>query len=174
MKFARYLEDVQASEWKKAYIDYRGLKKQIREIKVEQGGILSPVIVIGFDSSEDTPNDLSENKEAGANSNRKFSMLSVAGSIMAPSPSLSQLLQQLPPAQRKFFKLLDGDLERVESFFLEREKEAEERHDKLREQLDELVAHRQRIYVSTIFSTRAAWPDDHCHRTSYRPVILVY
>ncbi|KAI6110985.1 EXS family-domain-containing protein [Pisolithus croceorrhizus] len=73
-------------------------------------------------------------------------MLSVAGSMMPPSPSLSQLLQQLSPAQRKFFKLLDADLERVESFFLEREKEAEERHDKLREQLDELVAHRQRIY----------------------------
>lgn len=146
MKFARYLEDVQASEWKKAYIDYRGLKKQIREIKVEQGGILSPVIVIGFDSSEDAPNDSSENKEPEAHSSRKFSMLSVAGSTMAPSSSLSQLLQQLSPAQRKFFKLLDTDLERVESFFLEREKEAEERHDKLREQLDELVAHRQRIY----------------------------
>ncbi|KIN99649.1 hypothetical protein M404DRAFT_809889 [Pisolithus tinctorius Marx 270] len=62
------------------------------------------------------------------------------------SPSFSQLLPQLSPAQRQFFKLLDADLERVESFFLERQQEAEDRHEKLHEQLEELVAHRQRIY----------------------------
>ncbi|CAE6469773.1 unnamed protein product [Rhizoctonia solani] len=33
MKFARYLEDTQIPEWKKAYIDYRGLKKKIGAIK---------------------------------------------------------------------------------------------------------------------------------------------
>lgn len=104
------------------------------------------MIVIGFDSCEDPPTDSSESKEPEANANRKLSMLS-AGSTASSSPFLSQLLQQLSPAQRKFFTLLDIDLERVESFFLEREKEAEERHDKLREQLDELVAHRQRIYA---------------------------
>lgn len=32
MKFARYLEETQTPEWKKAYIDYRGLKKQISAI----------------------------------------------------------------------------------------------------------------------------------------------
>ncbi|KAI6039297.1 hypothetical protein EDC04DRAFT_1752300 [Pisolithus marmoratus] len=97
-----------------------------------------------------------------------------AGSTASSSPFLSQLLQQLSPAQRKFFTLLDIDLGRVESFFLEREKEAEERHDKLREQLDELVAHRQRIYVSTVFGTRAAWWDDHCNRPSFHLAVLVY
>lgn len=143
MKFARYLEDVQASEWKKAYIDYRGLKKQIREIKAEHGGILSPVIVIGFDSCEDPGTDSSETREPEAKPNRITSMLSI-GSMT--SPSFSQLLPQLSPAQRQFFKLLDADLERVESFFLERQQEAEDRHEKLHEQLEELVAHRQRIY----------------------------
>ncbi|OSC98087.1 hypothetical protein PYCCODRAFT_1030570 [Trametes coccinea BRFM310] len=33
MKFARYLEETQTPEWKKAYIDYRGLKKRITAIK---------------------------------------------------------------------------------------------------------------------------------------------
>ncbi|CAE6461995.1 unnamed protein product [Rhizoctonia solani] len=33
MKFARYLEDTQIPEWKKAYIDYRGLKKKIAAIR---------------------------------------------------------------------------------------------------------------------------------------------
>lgn len=46
MKFAQFLQDTQVPEWKKAYIDYRGLKKQIRVIKLEQGGTPSPVIDI--------------------------------------------------------------------------------------------------------------------------------
>ncbi|KAG9123684.1 hypothetical protein FRC07_014276 [Ceratobasidium sp. 392] len=33
MKFARYLEETQTPEWKKAYIDYRGLKKRITAIR---------------------------------------------------------------------------------------------------------------------------------------------
>lgn len=33
MKFARYLEETQVPEWKRAYIDYRGLKKRITAIK---------------------------------------------------------------------------------------------------------------------------------------------
>ncbi|CAE7131077.1 unnamed protein product [Rhizoctonia solani] len=33
MKFARYLEDTQIPEWKKAYIDYRGLKKKIAAVR---------------------------------------------------------------------------------------------------------------------------------------------
>ncbi|KAF8320211.1 SPX domain-containing protein [Cantharellus anzutake] len=32
MKFARYLEDTQTPEWKRAYIDYRKLKRCVREI----------------------------------------------------------------------------------------------------------------------------------------------
>ncbi|KAG8714690.1 hypothetical protein FRC08_011581 [Ceratobasidium sp. 394] len=33
MKFARYLEETQTPEWKKAYIDYRGLKKRITAVR---------------------------------------------------------------------------------------------------------------------------------------------
>ncbi|KAI0346442.1 EXS-domain-containing protein [Trametopsis cervina] len=36
MKFARYLEDTQIPEWKRAYIDYRGLKKCIAAIRIAQ------------------------------------------------------------------------------------------------------------------------------------------
>ncbi|CCL99566.1 uncharacterized protein FIBRA_01584 [Fibroporia radiculosa] len=46
MKFARYLEETQTPEWKKAYIDYRGLKKKITairraqdELKAETGSV---------------------------------------------------------------------------------------------------------------------------------------
>ncbi|CCA74266.1 related to putative phosphate transporter 1 [Serendipita indica DSM 11827] len=36
MKFGRYLEDTQIPEWKRAYIDYKGLKKRITAIKEER------------------------------------------------------------------------------------------------------------------------------------------
>ncbi|GJE94840.1 SPX and EXS domain-containing protein [Phanerochaete sordida] len=36
MKFARYLEETQTPEWKRAYIDYRGLKKRITAIRLAQ------------------------------------------------------------------------------------------------------------------------------------------
>ncbi|KAH0580784.1 hypothetical protein H2248_011943 [Termitomyces sp. 'cryptogamus'] len=39
MKFARYLDDTQTPEWKKAYIDYRGLKKCITAIRKEHEGL---------------------------------------------------------------------------------------------------------------------------------------
>ncbi|EAU89280.2 EXS family protein/ERD1/XPR1/SYG1 family protein [Coprinopsis cinerea okayama7 len=38
MKFAQYLKDTQTPEWKKAYIDYRGLKKKITAIRRAQQG----------------------------------------------------------------------------------------------------------------------------------------
>ncbi|KAG6873652.1 hypothetical protein C0995_012583 [Termitomyces sp. Mi166 len=39
MKFARYLDDTQTPEWKKAYIDYRGLKKCITVIRKAHEGL---------------------------------------------------------------------------------------------------------------------------------------
>ncbi|KAG8954239.1 hypothetical protein FRC04_000461 [Tulasnella sp. 424] len=36
MKFARYLEDTQIQEWKKKYIDYKGLKKHIAAIRKDR------------------------------------------------------------------------------------------------------------------------------------------
>ncbi|KAI0077378.1 hypothetical protein K474DRAFT_1097579 [Panus rudis PR-1116 ss-1] len=45
MKFARYLEETQVPEWKKAYIDYRGLKKRITAIrKARENRPASPVV----------------------------------------------------------------------------------------------------------------------------------
>ncbi|GLB42048.1 putative EXS family protein [Lyophyllum shimeji] len=41
MKFARYLQDTQTPEWKRAYIDYRTLKKRITDIRKAQEGLSS-------------------------------------------------------------------------------------------------------------------------------------
>lgn len=283
MKFARYLEDSQAPEWKNAYIDYRGLKKQIRSIKLEQGVTLGPVIVIGNPDSSDeaSDNEISTDKEmrdegilgpvivigrdfqdtcteasdcegprvksstdedtlapvivigqhprqgisteasnsetlraksesfstngrvqtdirffptsditSDALANEGVNVVTTAlgprderhdsltakpmefdaGSPRQPSfrgtmfshnssmlpwfsdrantplPSLHQFLQQLSPVQQKFFKLLDKNLDKVDSFYQGREREMCERGNRLRKQLEELVAHRQRIY----------------------------
>ena len=51
------------------------------------------------------------------------------------------------PIELNFFKLLDAELEKVESFYLDREKEMQERTVLLREQLNELNDHRKLFYV---------------------------
>ncbi|KAH9962879.1 SPX domain-containing protein [Russula dissimulans] len=52
MKFARYLDNAQAPEWKRAYIDYRGLKKRITAIRRAQG---STVKFLDMSSPESDP-----------------------------------------------------------------------------------------------------------------------
>ena len=59
----------------------------------------------------------------------------------------SELLPLLSPIELNFFKLLDAELEKVESFYLDREKEMQERTVLLREQLNELNDHRKLFYV---------------------------
>ncbi|KAI9438622.1 SPX domain-containing protein [Lactarius indigo] len=56
MKFARYLDNAQAPEWKRAYIDYRGLKKRIMALKsVQQGeNELRLTRTVSSDSDHDT------------------------------------------------------------------------------------------------------------------------
>jgi len=69
---------------------------------------------------------------------------------------LHALIPLLPPLHTKFFELLDSELEKVDSFYAEREKEMRDRGERLKEQLNELGLHRKEYYVSLSFSTRAS------------------
>ncbi|KAF8493377.1 SPX domain-containing protein [Russula emetica] len=57
MKFARYLESAQAPEWKRAYIDYRGLKKRITAIRRARGDAGNQVYVSSESDSDHLPRD---------------------------------------------------------------------------------------------------------------------
>ncbi|KAL8291362.1 hypothetical protein RQP46_002340 [Phenoliferia psychrophenolica] len=60
-----------------------------------------------------------------------------------PTLSLPELLEILPPACKRFFTLLDRELDRVETFFKERETEAIKRFDDLQSQWKELASHKK-------------------------------
>jgi xenotropic and polytropic retrovirus receptor 1 len=62
--------------------------------------------------------------------------------------ALHALIPLLPPLHAKFFELLDSELEKIDSFYAEREKEMRDRSEQLKEQLNELGLHRQKYYVS--------------------------
>jgi len=61
---------------------------------------------------------------------------------------LHSLLPTLPPLHIAFFTYLDKQLEKIDTFYSEREKEAQARSKELEIQLRELKDHRKIFYVS--------------------------
>lgn len=185
MKFAQYLRDTQTPEWKKAYIDYRGLKKRITAIRKAQQGLLftgspedspghpatpaatprSSVSATGDPQPKPTGGRLRRNTVTreprgsidagksptigGRNPSFAKSLSSrLGGSAGRPTNpmailSLQEVLMQLSPLEIAFFTMLDAELDKVETFYVTREKEALEKGQMLENQLQELVEHRK-------------------------------
>lgn len=243
MKFARYLEDTQTPEWKKAYMDYRLLKKRISAIRNErrefedvsdtptasrislapsvpytsdqhgtaslhgQGGgrATSLDVTAGGDSGrpsnatartsvvsmpetlrseQDTTPVLSGSgsgarqatlgKRLGATRGmlRRNKSTSTAANLWRPSKSLSLSTSQLPPsslpfvelydslspAERAFFDALQGELDKVEAFYLRQEQEMRVRFFKLQKQLEELGKHRKAFHQTFDTTRHSPWP----------------
>lgn len=217
MKFARYLDDTQTPEWKKAYIDYRCLKKSIGAIRVEhiarqnstgttdvdqvhkqareyeeyrelsvlprpsapieeistlstapiqqRNSQMRPSLRISMHSFLPPPNLAGSSSQAPSHVTPLppktahlppiFPFFRDAGS---PAPTaLHTLLPLLPPLHANFFELLDSELEKVDSFYAEREKEMRDRGKLLKEQLNELGLHRKKYYESNADVTAPSW-----------------
>ncbi|RDX42436.1 hypothetical protein OH76DRAFT_101013 [Lentinus brumalis] len=65
--------------------------------------------------------------------------------VRHPIP-LKDLIPQLTPVERAFFEKLDEELDKVESFYCERERDMRHRANLLKEQLQELKDHRRAFY----------------------------
>lgn len=214
MKFAQYLNDTQTPEWKKAYIDYRGLKKRIGAIHAEHiarqsftgttdvdkqareyGQYNEMPLLPRPDAPVEVISTLSATRIQQRNSHLRPSLrISVhsfpppphltGSSSQAPSQAtplppktaylppifpffrdsgspapaaLHTLLPLLPPLHAHFFELLDSELEKVDSFYAEREKEMRDRGKRLKEQLNELGLHRKKYYESKANDTAPGW-----------------
>ena len=73
---------------------------------------------------------------------------------MAALP-LPELLTHLTPQEKLFFDYIDAQLDKVELFFMNREKELLIRTETLREQLSELQHHRELyMHVFDVFISR--------------------
>ncbi|OBZ67333.1 hypothetical protein A0H81_12639 [Grifola frondosa] len=71
---------------------------------------------------------------------------------------LMELMPILSPVQRAFFEKLDAELDKVESFFCERERDMKERSNLLKVQLQELQDHRRAFYEAhPIASAGPSW-----------------
>ncbi|KAG9313638.1 EXS family protein/ERD1/XPR1/SYG1 family protein [Chiua virens] len=244
MKFARYLQDTQTPEWKKAYIDYRALKVQLGIIRAQdaqqtypstslgptnanqsaannEGGQDHPQEpqldsgistsaqvggpwVSGTEPATDTTRNViihspaavpvrrrTSNQErpplklalsslqlhlphrlVGSTSNAPsqqtplaprtprasvlFPFFRDSGASFAPL-SLRVILANLPPSHATFFDMLNTELEKVETFYAEREKEMHERAQQLKEQLNELELHRHMFYQLSTQSRDQPW-----------------
>lgn len=210
MKFARYLNDTQTPEWKKAYIDYRCLKKCIGAIRAEHIAKQNSTgttdvdqvhkqakeyeehnelsVVLRQDAPiEGTPALSTQRRDSQMRPSLRISMHSVlspshlAGSSSQATPlppksahsppvfpffrdagspappALHTLLPLLPPLHANFFELLDSELEKVDSFYSEREKEMRDRGKLLKEQLNELGHHRKKYYECNANAAAPSW-----------------
>uniref|UniRef100_A0A0W0FTA8 Signal transduction protein n=1 Tax=Moniliophthora roreri TaxID=221103 RepID=A0A0W0FTA8_MONRR len=70
---------------------------------------------------------------------------------------LNNLYPLLSSEELKFFKALDHELEKVENFYLDREKEMRARTLVIEDQLNELIQHRQRFHAAR--ARRRRWSD---------------
>ncbi|KAF9055434.1 hypothetical protein BDZ89DRAFT_20160 [Hymenopellis radicata] len=209
MKFARYLQETQTAEWKKAYIDYRGLKKRITAVrKSQENSVLRPgsrpdltesprqSVEDHSDSSDDhglvsqrlaqrsltsarsarPTSPVIEKERVAPQSNSEVTQTNAVGSSKsqkAPSsreqtgpkkrrrrptfsrgassfptpfaapPTLQETRSLLSSVERSFLDALDGELDKIETFYLDREKEMTARAQLLHEQLHELTYHRK-------------------------------
>ncbi|KAL1741799.1 EXS family-domain-containing protein, partial [Schizophyllum fasciatum] len=255
-KYARYLEEAQTPEWKKAYINYRALKKDISALKRAQEGLVqieptadpvaspspatfhvalspidSPHPYVFFPGDrpltteplETTPStgrrtrdyvDVPQDDNYVASDDAaeiqteardhvpsiessthygtaRSHFTSQASSLMrrmtnrlprmprrgtgfslhdaihrlhtpepfAAVPSYAVLLTLLSPAELAFFDMLDAERAKIETFYLAREKELQDRTTQLRGQLHELIDHRRLIEALARSScTTAALP----------------
>ncbi|KAL1712537.1 hypothetical protein EV715DRAFT_213493 [Schizophyllum commune] len=66
------------------------------------------------------------------------------------APSYAVLLTLLSPSELQFFYMLDTERQKIEEFYLAREKELQDRTAQLRSQLNELIDHRKLIEVSDV------------------------
>jgi hypothetical protein len=202
MKFERYLQETQTPEWKKAYIDYSGLKKRIAAIHRWHEG-LGPLPSSGG-ADADVEMDINSRKVASisddqfrrpnsipiSDSSTDVMVINLApltfpypapsfipssaplpkrtsiqdasvqgeprrnrfSTIIRPRPqshlpsqsmSLCTLLPTLPLIHHEFFSFLDVQLEKIERFYFEREKEARAKSKTLEGQLRKLENHRR-------------------------------
>lgn len=171
---ARYLEENSVDEWRRAYINYRGLKKLIKRIdthyrartgreEVEQdttsnNGSRFRLPLLGrWRSNVSNYGSISEEaQEPLAPIEVSDLHLTLAPERRHPSETLRDDIE-LQPIQslddkihamfdyeeRKFFRALDGEIERIERFYLEHENDAILRLNMLVNQLSELAEHRR-------------------------------
>ena len=82
------------------------------------------------------------------------------------APSYAVLLTLLSPSELQFFYMLDTERQKIEEFYLAREKELQDRTSQLRGQLNELIDHRKLIEVSVIQPSRTCLSESCIDRQS--------
>ena len=74
--------------------------------------------------------------------------------------TLSEVLETMSPLEVQFFEALDKELDKVQTFYREREKDALVRSAVIKEQLNDLKDHRKIFHVRIIGKISSRIPTD--------------
>ncbi|GES98664.1 EXS family protein [Rhizophagus clarus] len=165
MKFEKRFQTEVVPEWKIKYIDYKGLKKKLRNVQREKLTRDKEFMQNNNEPSINGDSEILSQHNEKRNSVQSFGMNSVADSVQdfihkvsyalvtlqrhqslssynKPRPSkitsLETLMDQVDPKERLFFTALDVELEKIEHFYKLQEIKTTNRMNLLAQQYEKL------------------------------------
>lgn len=157
MKFSKYLESQSVPEWRKAYINYKGLKKKLKQVerfrrsKERKAAIQLDNVLQDMEDSDDSyywynrsdyirPQSIMSrissklNNNKGINS-RPISRQASARSSVTTLSVLDEVLYHASSSERQFFDALDFELDKISRFYDEKEDESKLKLEALKSQM---------------------------------------
>ncbi|KAI7887595.1 SPX domain-containing protein [Mucor mucedo] len=156
MKFAKYLESESIPEWRKAYINYKGLKKRLKAIekyrRLNQIQESQRISTLNTNETRYVPTrsqsvSLDNRSRSHAGLMKRFNFRkpdTELGNLTSPSIQdheleaisvLEEALTHASEPEQYFFVMLDQDLETISLFYDEKEKQAEGKFKALKMQV---------------------------------------
>jgi len=145
MKFGKYLESQTVPEWSGKYVNYKGIRKSLKTFKSE-------IEALNIHIRQHGANPMAAGPTHGGSINEHFGgilkggllMLSASrGGGMTPAPNIElenigtiqESMDQLKEIQDRLIQVFLDEVARINDFFLEREKEAQDKFEKLKIQV---------------------------------------
>ncbi|GAA5797115.1 hypothetical protein HPULCUR_002494 [Helicostylum pulchrum] len=139
MKFSKYLESQSVPEWRKAYINYKGLKKKLKQVerfrksKERKAAVRLDNALQDMDDSDDSYYWFNKDEYS-----RPQSIISRISSKFTQRRSTSrrdEVLYHASSSERSFFDSLDYELNKISNFYDEKEVESRLKLEALKSQM---------------------------------------
>ncbi|CAO3694540.1 unnamed protein product [Rhizopus stolonifer] len=139
MKFSKHLESQSVPEWRKAYIDYKELKKELKQVekfRKSKEKKAAGYLDLYFQELESNPWKAEDCKNSFAHHFDRSTSRSASNQTDKTSLSvLDEVLFHASSSERQFFESLDFELDKISKFYEEKERDAKLKLEALKIQM---------------------------------------